>query len=132
VACEDLLDETLDAAALAERVQVVARSGASDGLLFGPDGCVYVTALEHDAIRRVCPDGTVETVVPDPRIEWPDSFALDPGGSLLFTTARIHRQDGPFRVFRLERTGRSGSEQPESSAGRSRSRPSEPASSGSR
>lgn len=105
VATADLRDEEVGDADLAGRVERFAESGASDGLLYGPDDCVYLSALEHDSIRRVRPDGTVETVIRDERISWPDSFALGPGNALYVTTARIHEWDRPrrpFAVYRLE------------------------------
>jgi sugar lactone lactonase YvrE len=105
IATADLRDQRLSDQDLPGRVEKFAESGASDGLIYGPDDHVYVSALEHDAIRRVQPDGTVETVIQDDRISWPDSFALGPGNVLYFTTARIHewgRPSRPFAVYRLE------------------------------
>jgi len=107
IATSDLRNERLSSQDIGSRVQKFAESGASDGLVCGPDGRVYISALEHDAIRRVGRDGTVETVIQDDRISWPDSFALGPGGVLYFTTARIHEGDQPsrpFAIYRLERT----------------------------
>jgi sugar lactone lactonase YvrE len=88
---------------LAGRVERVAMSGVSDGLLFGPGG-VYVSALESGSIRRVDALGRVTTVVKDPRIIWPDSFALAADGSVWFTTAQIHlgaAPPEPFRIFQI-------------------------------
>ena len=58
----------------------------------------------------------VQTLVQDPRIAWPDSFALGAGKDLYFTTAQIHRtawftEGGtmpttPYLVFKTTRPGR--------------------------
>lgn len=99
-----LRDESLDDEALAARVERVAEGGASDGLLWH-DGRVWISALEHDAIRTVRP-GTpgFQTVVTDPRLAWPDAFAVAPDGTVLVTTSQIHRQPSPpepYRIFRI-------------------------------
>jgi sugar lactone lactonase YvrE len=87
---------------LITRIEVVAKSGVSDGLLWTADG-VLVSALEDGAIKRVTPDGTVTTLVQDPRIIWPDSFAQGPD-AVYVTTAQIHLgpdPPGPYRILRL-------------------------------
>ncbi len=97
-----LRDPALDDAALAERVETVAASGPSDGLLWdGADG-IFISAIEDDAIKRWRPEG-VEAVVSDPRIAWPDSFARGPDGSLYVTTSQIHRGPNPAEPYRLLR-----------------------------
>ena len=97
-----LRDPALDQAALAERVEKVAASGPSDGLLWdGADG-IFISAIEDDAVKRWRPDG-VEIVVSDPRIAWPDSFARGPDGSLYVTTSQIHRGPNPPEPYRLLR-----------------------------
>jgi len=106
VPTEALRDEALSAADLGARVEKVAETGPADGLIFGADGWLYMTSLEESAIRRLDPDtGNVETVVQDPRIQWPDSLARDPEGHIWFTTSRIHLGDDatePYRLLRIE------------------------------
>jgi sugar lactone lactonase YvrE len=88
---------------LAKKVKVFARSGVSDGLLFD-HGKVYISALEESAVKRVESKDRVETIVWDPRISWPDSFALGPDGSLWFTTSQIHlgpNPPAPYKIFRI-------------------------------
>ena len=90
--------------AIAEKVEKVGETGASDGLIFGPDGKVYISALEHDAIFRTTPKGEVETVIQDAAIAWPDSFSFGPDGRLYFTTARIHEgatPQGQYGIYRI-------------------------------
>jgi sugar lactone lactonase YvrE len=103
-----LRDESLDAAAVADKVERFAVSGVSDGLLFGPGG-IYISALEEGAIKIVDSSGRVNTVVRDDRILWPDSFALAPDGSVWFTTSQIHlgpNPTEPYRILRILPTAR--------------------------
>nr|WP_246387182.1 major royal jelly family protein [Gluconacetobacter sacchari] len=47
----------------------------TDGLATDARGRIYLTAGEHDAIMRWRPeDGTIDVVVRDPRIVWPDGI----------------------------------------------------------
>jgi sugar lactone lactonase YvrE len=98
-----LIDSKLEVDSLESRVERFAESGVSDGLLFAPEG-VYVSALETGSIKRVGPDGSVEEIVRDPRILWPDSFARDSNGSIWFTTSQIHlgpEPSTPYRIFKM-------------------------------
>ncbi len=100
-----LRDAGLSAADLGTRVEKIGETGAADGILFGPDGKLYLSAVEEDAVKRFDPaTRRVETVVRDPRIAWPDSFAFGPDGSLYLNICQLHRMPepgGPWRIFRI-------------------------------
>jgi sugar lactone lactonase YvrE len=99
-----LRNATLTEEELGARVEPAGESGASDGIAFGRDGCVYLTSLEHNAIRRMTPDGEIEVVARDPRLKWPDSVFLTDDGSVFVTTSQIHLLDSlsePFRILKL-------------------------------
>ena len=98
-----LRDAGLSAEALAASVERVAESGVSDGIAFGRDGNLYLSSLEEDAINRLTPAHVRERVVHDPRLAWPDSFAVARDGSLYVTTAQIHRGPSPPEPYRLWR-----------------------------
>ena len=92
-------DEWLDT-----RVESLAESGASDGLICGSDDAVYISAIEENAIKRFTKEGRVETLVQDPRLSWPDSFAVDKKGALYVTTSQIHlgtERTEPYKIFKL-------------------------------
>jgi sugar lactone lactonase YvrE len=105
IATAALRDAGLSATELEARVEKVAETGAADGILFGADGKLYLSAVEDDAVKRFDPaTRQIETVVRDPRIAWPDSFAAGPDGSLYLTICQLHRMpkpDGPWRIFRI-------------------------------
>ncbi|MDP6634726.1 MAG: L-dopachrome tautomerase-related protein [Phycisphaerae bacterium] len=101
-----LRDERLTEDQLIAQVEPVSASGASDAIMFGPHGNLYLSAIEDSAIRRLTPDRVLETVVADERLAWPDSFAIGPDGAIYVTTSRIHfglgaEQTEPCRLFRL-------------------------------
>lgn len=69
----DASDEEIDAGVVDE-----GEKGMADGLATDRQNCIYITAGEHDAILRRRPSGTMDVVVRDPRIVWPDGiFATD-------------------------------------------------------
>ena len=100
-----LRDSLLPAGELEKKVETLGVTGAADGLEFGPDGMLYITALEENAIKRFDPASrTVATVITDARLSWPDSLAFGPDGSLYVTTSQIHRgaeRTEPYRIFRV-------------------------------
>lgn len=100
-----LRDRTLTESALGYKVEFVAESGASDAILFDEAGHLYLSALEHDAVNRLTPEGKVETVAKHDLLAWPDSFSRGPEGYIYVSTAQIHRgpEPGePYRIFRFK------------------------------
>jgi sugar lactone lactonase YvrE len=131
---EVLRDRSLSESQVAAAVEKVGTTVVTDGMDMDTNGILYFTALEKDAIAFVAPPDieaaakataanpaapaavNVQTLVQDPRIAWPDSFALGAGKDLYFTTAQIHRTawftpDGtmpqtPYLIFKTTRPGR--------------------------
>ncbi len=98
-----LRDFSLSDYVVEKHVRVVGKTGAADGLFFGPDGKIYISALEKDAILRTTPEGRVETVISNEKISWPDSFSMGPDGKLYFTTSRIHEGGEPKEKYGIYR-----------------------------
>lgn len=103
-------------AQIAAGVETVGPTVATDGMECDARGNVYFSDFEHDAVVARTRDGRMMTLVRDPRLSWPDSFALGPDNSLYVTTAQIHRsawfrEDGinppmKYHIYRMSQYGR--------------------------
>lgn len=114
VPIDALLDASLSAEAVGDRVERVAETGPTDGLEFDAQGNLYLTALEENAIKALRPDGRIDLVATTVDFQWPDSIAMTPDGDLIFSNAQFHllpdfnggedRRTPPYKVFRLKLT----------------------------
>jgi sugar lactone lactonase YvrE len=112
VGTEYLANPALSNADLATHVETVGETGVSHGMLSDEAGNIYLSDSPNYAIRRVTPAGRFETLVHDPRLSWPDTFALGPDGYLYLTATQINRApkwnggeskvDYPFRLYRIK------------------------------
>lgn len=112
-----LRDESLTTSQLDAAIRDFGLTVMTDGMECDDAGVLYFSALEHDAIMVRTPDGLMHTLVSDPAIAWPDSFALSAGRMprarkpqplIIFTTAQIHRSKmfnpgstGPTEPYRV-------------------------------
>ena len=100
-----LIDPGLSAQQLAAKVESLGATGACDGMEFGPDGYLYLTGIEDNSIRVFASIGNTETVIKDPRLVWPDSFARGSDGYMYVTTSQLHLgvdSKEPFGLFRFK------------------------------
>ena len=89
---------------LGEAVESIGKTGAADGIMFGCNGKLYLSAIEDFAVKTFDPDtGKVETVIQNPCISWPDSFSKGPGGYIYFTTSRIYEGSNPRDEYKIYR-----------------------------
>jgi len=110
VSVDALVDGRLSNGKVGESVLNHGEKGASDGLESDSENRIYITDYEHNAIRRLNGDGTIETLVQDPRLLWPDTLALASDGYLYVTANQLHRQpvfhngqdlrQKPYHLFR--------------------------------
>jgi sugar lactone lactonase YvrE len=107
-----LLDESLSAEALGDRVERVGEPGPTDGLEFDAKGNLYLTALEENAIRVLTQDGRIQLLASAGDFLWPDTITISGQGDLLFSATQFHlmpafndgvdKRTPPYNIFRLK------------------------------
>jgi len=108
----DLLDDSLSAGALAARVEDIGPKPLNDGLSTDNDGNLLITDVEHGAVIRMQPDGTLTTLVKSERIRWADALSYGPDGWLYVADSAIPDQmlrpkahieaEAPYFIFRFK------------------------------
>ena len=99
-----LRDAAVTERTLGTKVESLYETCAADGMGIGPDGYLYLTSIEDDAINLFLSLGKLETVVMDSRLKWPDSIAWGPDGNIYVTASQIHLGDEarePYRIFKV-------------------------------
>ena len=84
-----LTNPRLPANRLAAAVERVGTTNIADGLWMDRRGRLYVTSPEDNSLKMRMPDGTMQVVVQDDRLRWPDSLAEGPDGSIYVTSSHI-------------------------------------------
>ncbi|HET9621316.1 MAG TPA: L-dopachrome tautomerase-related protein [Kofleriaceae bacterium] len=92
VSTDALVDPAASDADVAATIEDLGDLGfASDGLLGDAAGRLYLTDYENNVVHRRNADGTLEIVMSDQPLLWPDSLALSTDGTLIATTTQIER-----------------------------------------
>ncbi|WP_110926789.1 L-dopachrome tautomerase-related protein [Bacillus massiliglaciei] len=92
ISTDALRDRTISDSDLLYRVEYWGEKGASDGMITDAVGNVYAGDYENNSIRKIRPNGTIETIAHDPRILWPDTFSIGPDCYLYMIVNQLHRQ----------------------------------------
>ncbi len=85
----------------------------TDGLWMDSKSRIYLSDVEHSAVRRLNNDGHLEVVFQSDALDWPDTFTEDGAGNIYISASRLDEQpryhDGysvrfgrPYLVFRLD------------------------------
>ena len=111
-----LTDEKLSRKDLESKVENVGQTPAPDGMLEASDGSIYLTDLEHNAVVHWNPaTKSIEQVIADKRLLWPDTLSWGPNDDLYVTTSQIENMprfnDGkstrtePYRLWKITGLG---------------------------
>lgn len=92
ITTEALRDRSIPDMELPYHVEYWGEKGASDGMITDAKGNVYAGDYEHNCIRKILPNGTMETIIHDPRMLWPDTFSIGPDQYLYVIVNQLHRQ----------------------------------------
>jgi sugar lactone lactonase YvrE len=83
-----LLRQDVADAQRAAGVKTVAQTHVADGLWMSRAGVLYLTSPTDNAIKRLN-GASVETVLTDRRLRWPDTFSEGPDGRMYVTASHI-------------------------------------------
>ncbi len=78
---------------VAAAVEKAATVFPTDGFWMDSQSNLYLSDVTHNAVSRLTPNGKIERVVSDPRLQWPDTFSQGPDDSVYITASHIN--DGP-------------------------------------
>jgi sugar lactone lactonase YvrE len=70
-------------------VESVGKIFPTDGFWMDKKGNLYLSDLSNNAVVRRAPDGKIDRLVSDPRLDWPDTFSEGPDGSIYITASHI-------------------------------------------
>ncbi|MGI4833231.1 MAG: SMP-30/gluconolactonase/LRE family protein [Janthinobacterium lividum] len=112
---EVLRNAALGAAQVNAAPEKLADAPACDGMEIDSKGNLYLTGFETGSILRRSPEGKLETLVQEARLQWPDTFAWAPDGkSLYFTVSELDKTPNwnkgvapahePFRIYKMTAT----------------------------
>jgi sugar lactone lactonase YvrE len=112
----DLRNTGLPAGELAGKVETFADKTMSDGITIDSDGTLYLTDPEHSAIILLRQDRTLQTLLKDDALRWPDGFSWGPDGYLYVTCSALHQiigrppwtfdDNAPYQVYRFKPGGK--------------------------
>ena len=112
VRVKDLNNAALSAQELKNKVEAFADKTMSDGITIDDANNIYISDLEHSAIMKMRPDGTMQTLYKDKKLRWPDGFSFAPNGWLYLTASALQeviakpdqyiKEKGPYQIFKLK------------------------------
>ncbi|MCC8396006.1 major royal jelly family protein [Paraburkholderia sp. MMS20-SJTR3] len=88
VPTDALRDPALSCDEVGRRVDKVLEHGPADGLHFDRAGRLLISAVEEHAVK-VWDGESLVTLLHEPGLRWPDTFAEGPDGSIYLTDSRI-------------------------------------------
>jgi sugar lactone lactonase YvrE len=93
-------------------VEKVADTFPTDGLWFDKKGNLYLSDVTQDAVTRRTPDGQIQRIVVDHRLQWPDTFSEGPDGDIYISASQINNspifnegkstRTAPYAVFKFK------------------------------
>ncbi|MCJ8169187.1 major royal jelly family protein [Atopomonas sediminilitoris] len=93
-------------------IERIGNKPLADGLSIDNAHGVYITDVEHGAVLRMKPDGSLSTLVKSAQIRWADALSFGPNGWLYLADSAIPeqmlrskanmREHAPYHIFRFK------------------------------
>lgn len=91
IKADDLVNEELEAKALASRVERYSDKPISDGITIDKDNNIYLGELAENAIGVISADRKYKRLAQSPDLSWVDSFCFGSAGQLYAVVNRLHQ-----------------------------------------
>lgn len=110
----DLVDETLTAAELDQKIETYSEKPNNGGMSIDKEGNLYLTALENKSVAVVlAKDQSVHTMIKDDNLVWPDGVSYNHADGFMYVSAaQVNRGAAfnkgtsiatqPFYIFRFK------------------------------
>ena len=106
-------DEGASDAERGKHVKLHAATVATGGTAIDADGNIYASDTDALRVLKITPDGTMSTLVQDPRLVWVDAMWIDEAGGLWIPAAQMNRTPAmnggessavkfPTTIYRME------------------------------
>jgi sugar lactone lactonase YvrE len=84
-----LRDPQASATTAGAAVERYASTFPVDGLWIDAQDRIYLSDITHSAVSVLLPDRTIERLIVDRRLQWPDTFTQGPDGAMYVTASHI-------------------------------------------
>ena len=74
-----------------QHVALFADTPSTGGTAIDAAGNIYSSDTDHSRILKIAPDGTMTTLVSDPRLDWVDAMWIDDAGFLYMPASQLNR-----------------------------------------
>ncbi len=74
-----------------QHVALFADTPSTGGTAIDAEGNIYSSDTDHSRILKIAPDGTMTTVIADPRLDWVDAMWIDDAGFLYMPASQLNR-----------------------------------------
>lgn len=109
---EHLRNGALSGETLDEKVEDLGHFFPTDGMIFDPNGNLYLGDMRTYSIKKITPDLKVHNLITDERLIWPDSYSISEDGHLYISCSQIHKQPEynngvnkrttPYAIYKLK------------------------------
>jgi len=93
------------------KAEKYATTFALDGIWMDSDSNIYLSNVQSESVSRLNPDKTIQVVVTDRRLQWPDTFSQGPDKSIYISASHINESPSynkgkstrttPYAVFKF-------------------------------